>query len=112
MVTLEEIYEEIKCFLKKLFDETEAKIKIRLKRMLLYGIIIGVLVAVLTSLFGSGVFFFLIGSILYLYTFLPLWLAIMIMGINAVVIGVVILLVIYIILRKKLGTNKNTPNQK
>lgn len=106
MVTLQEIFEEIKCMIKKTIDETEDKIKERLKRMLLFGIIIGILVAVLTSLFGSAVLYFTVGSFFYLYTFLPIWLSLIVMGITSIAIAAAIILALYIIVRKKLGTNK------
>ena len=105
-MTLQEIFEEIKCQTKKFLNETEDDIKKRLKRLLLTGVVVAVLVAVVASLFGSTVLFLLIGSILYLATFLPYWLAFIIIGVTALVAGVAILVAVYIIISKKLGSKE------
>lgn len=107
MVTLQEIFEEIKCMLKKTLNETEDKIKEKLKRVLNFGIVIIILVAILISLFCLAALSFLVGSFFYLYTFLPIWLALVIMGFISIVIAVVTGLAVYIIIRKKLSTNKS-----
>jgi hypothetical protein len=54
------------------------------------------------SLFGSAALFLLIGQLKYLSTFMPVWMAWDIMGITSGIIGALLLLVLFIIIRKQL----------
>jgi predicted PurR-regulated permease PerM len=90
---------EIKAILRAYFHETEAAVKKRLKRLLITGIIVSVLMAIGISLIGSVSLFILIGSLKYLSTFMPAWEAWDIMGLTSGVIGALLLLVLFIIIR-------------
>jgi hypothetical protein len=54
------------------------------------------------ALIGSASIFVLIGSLKYLSTFMPAWKAWYIVGLISGVMGVLLLLVLYIIIRKQL----------
>ena len=93
---------EIKAILREYVHETETALKKRLQRLLITGIIVSVLVSLVISLLGSASLFLLIGSLKYLSTFMPEWRAWDIMGITSGVIGGVLFLVLFIIIRKQL----------
>ena len=99
---IDSLLKEIKSALRECVHETEAALKKRLQRLLISGIIVSVLLVIVISLIGSAILFLLIGSLKYLSTFMPAWLAWDIMGLFAGVIGALILLVLYLIIRKQL----------
>jgi hypothetical protein len=109
MVALKEIIflllNEAKSILKEYMRDTEAAVKKRVKRMLIYGIIISVLVALVTSFLGSASLFILIGSLRYLELTMPAWAAWYTVGITSAIIGVLLILVIFLIIRKQLKSN-------
>jgi hypothetical protein len=109
MVALKEIIflllNEAKSILKEYMRDTEAAVKKRIKRMLIYGIIISVLVALVTSFLGSASLFILIGSLRYLELTMPAWAAWYTVGITSAIIGVLLILVIFLIIRKQLKSN-------
>ena len=99
---IDSLVKEIKCVLKEYAHETEVAVKKRLKNILITGIVYCVLLALVIFLFGSAVVFLIVGQLKYLSTFMPAWLAWDIMGLFAGVIGALILLVLYLIIRKQL----------
>ena len=104
---LDALFKEIKAILKDYVHETEAALKKRLQRILLTGIVVSVLLALVISLVGSAALFLLIGQLKYLSTFMPAWEAWDIMGLTSGAIGALLLLVLFIIIRKQLRTEQN-----
>ena len=104
---IDALLNEIKAILRAYFHETEAALKKRLQRLLITGIIGSVLLALVISLLGSASLFLLIGSLKYLSTFMPAWQAWDIMGLTSGVIGALLFLVLFIIIRKQLRTKQN-----
>jgi len=106
LTTLKEIIhaflDEIKAILREYMHETEANLKMRLKKLLFTSIVISILLSLVISFLGSASLFILIGSLKYLMTLMPAWQAWYITGITSAVIGVLILLALYIILRNQL----------
>jgi di/tricarboxylate transporter len=100
------LLKEIKSVLREYVHETEAALKKRLQRLLISGIIVSVLLAVIISLIGSAALFLLIGQLKYLSTFMPAWQAWDVMGLTSGVIGALLLLVLFIFLRKQLRTKQ------
>ena len=93
-----------KAILREEVRETEIAIKKRLQRLLIIGIIVSVLLSLVISLVGSASIFILIGSLKYLSTFMPEWEAWYIIGLTSGVIGGLLFLVLFIIIRKQLKT--------
>jgi hypothetical protein len=106
LTTLKEIIhaflDEIKAILREYMHETEANLKMRLKKLLFTSIVISILISLVISFLGSASLFILIGSLKYLMTLMPAWQAWYITGITSAVIGVLILLTLYIIIRNQL----------
>ncbi len=102
---------EIKEVLKEILQETETKVKQRLKKLLITSIITTVLLAVAISFLGSASLFLLVGSLKYLKMFVPPWLAWIIMGIMGIIIAVVLLIALFLIVRKQVSTPKTVENQ-
>ena len=106
MPTIKEIIEsflnEIKTIIKEYVHEQEAVFKKRLKNLLITSIIIIILVSLVILSIGSAYLFILIGSLKYLMTFTPAWKAWYITGITSGVIGALLLLALFIIIRKQL----------
>ena len=106
MPTIKEIIEaffnEIKAIIKEYVHEQEGALKKRLQKILITSIIISILVSLVISFIGSASLFILIGSLKYLMTFMPAWEAWYITGITSGVIGAMLLLALYIIIRKRL----------
>ncbi|MGD0451594.1 MAG: hypothetical protein ABSA79_11160 [Candidatus Bathyarchaeia archaeon] len=93
---------DIKAILKEYVNENKPALKKRVQKILIIGIIISVLLALVIALIGSASIFVLIGSLKYLSTFMPAWKAWYIVGLISGVMGVLLLLVLYIIIRKQL----------
>ena len=110
MPTIKEIinalFHEIKTILKEYLNETETAFKKRLKKLLITSIIVSVLTALVISFVGSASLFILIGSLKYLMTFIPAWKAWYITGITSGVIGALILLVLFLFIRKQLKSSQ------
>ena len=104
---IDALFKEIKATLKEYVHETENALKKRLQRILLTGIVVSVLLALVISLVGSAALFLLIGQLKYLSTFMPAWEAWDIMGLTSGAIGALLLLVLFIIIRKQLRTKQN-----
>ena len=98
------LFNEIKTILKEYLNETETALKKRLKKLLITSIIVSVLLTLVISFIGSASLFSLIGSLEYLMTFMPTWKAWYITGISSGVIGALILLVLYLIVKKQLSS--------
>jgi hypothetical protein len=99
-------FNETKAILREYVHETEVDLKKRTKKLLITSIIISVLLALVISFFGSAAIFTLIGSLKYLMTFMPAWKAWYITGISSGSIGALILLVLYLIVRKQLSSSQ------
>ena len=110
MTSLKEIIhallDEIKAILREYMHETEANLRKHLKKLLITGIFVSVLLALVISFLGSAAIFTLIGSLKYLTTFMPEWKAWYIIGISSGIIGALILLVIYLIVSKQLKSSQ------
>ena len=106
MPTIKEIIEaffnEIKAIIKEYVHEQEAALKKRLKNLLITSIIIIILVSMVILFIGSAYLFILVGSLKYLMTFMPAWKAWYITGITEGVIGALLFLALFIIIRKRL----------
>ncbi len=98
------LFKELKVILREFVHETEAALKKRLKKLLITSIIISILLALVISFLGSAAIFTLIGSLKYLSTFMPAWKAWYITGISSGVIGALILLVLYLIVKKQFSS--------
>ena len=109
MVSLKEIIylilNEAKLALKEYLHDTEDALKKRIKKMLIYGIITSVLVALITSFLGSASLFILIGSLKYLELSMPAWAAWYTVGITSGIIGAIIIVILILIIRKQLKSN-------
>ena len=103
---IDALLKEIKAALREYVHETEAALKKRLQRILLTGIVVSVLLALAVLLIGSAALFLLIGQLKYLSTFMPAWKAWDVMGLTSGVIGALLLLVLFIFIRKQLGTKQ------
>jgi di/tricarboxylate transporter len=97
---------EIKAIVREYLHEQEAALKKRLRKLLITSIIISILVSLVISFIGSASLFILIGSLKYLMTFMPAWKAWFITGITAGIIGALLFLALFIIIRKQLKTSK------
>jgi hypothetical protein len=99
---IEAFFNEIKAVIKEYVHEQQGALKKRLKKLLITSIIISILVSLVISFIGSASLFILIGSLKYLMTFMPAWKAWYITGITAGLIGALLLLALFIIIRKRL----------
>jgi len=93
---------EVKSILREYLRETEDALKKRLQRLLISGIIVSVLVSLVILLAGSAALFLLIGSLKYLSTFMPVWMAWTIMGLTSAVIAALLFAVLFIFIKKQL----------
>jgi hypothetical protein len=100
------LFNEIKAFLKEYLNETQTALKKRLKKLLITSIIVSVLLTLVISFIGSASLFSLIGSLEYLMTFMPAWKAWYITGISSGVIGALILLGLFLFIRKQLKSSQ------
>jgi di/tricarboxylate transporter len=91
-----------KAILGEYVRETENAVKKRLQRLLITGIIVSVLLSLVICLIGAASIFILVGSLKYLSTFMPEWKAWGIIGLTSGVIGGLLFLVLFIIIRKQL----------
>jgi di/tricarboxylate transporter len=99
---------ELKAIFKEYLRETENALKKRLQKLLITGIIVSILLALVIALIGSAALFLLIGSLKYISTFMPAWQAWIIMGLTSGVIGGLLFLVLFIIIRKQLRSHQLT----
>ena len=103
---IDTLVKEIKALLREYLRETEDAVKKRLQRLLISGIIVGVLFALVISLIGSAVLFLLIGRRKYLSTLMPAWEAWSVMGLTSAAIGVMLFLGLFLFIRKELRTKR------
>ncbi len=104
---IDALLKELKSVLREYVHETATALKKRLQKLLITGIIVSILLALVISLIGSAALFLIIGQLKYLSTFMPAWMAWDIMGLTSGAIGALLLLVLYIIIRKQLRTKPN-----
>lgn len=108
MTTVREIInallKEVKNVLREFVHETETSLKKRLQKLLITGIIVSVFLALIITFIGSAALFLLIGQLKYLSTFMPAWEAWDIIGLTAAAIAAILFLVLFIIIKKKLGS--------
>jgi hypothetical protein len=100
---IEAILSEIKGILKESLNEAGTALKKRLKKLLIISIIVSVLLALVISFVGSASLFILLGSLEYLVTLMPAWKAWYITGISSGIIGALILLGLFLFIRKQLS---------
>jgi hypothetical protein len=93
--------DEIKAILREYAEETEAALKKRLKRLVIMGIITSVLVSLVISLLGTASLFLTIGELKYLSMTMPAWKAWDIMGLTSGVVGGVLFLALFLIIRRQ-----------
>jgi ABC-type multidrug transport system fused ATPase/permease subunit len=103
---IEALFKELIVIFKELMRETETALKKRLKKLLITSIIISILLALVISFLGSAAIFTLIGSLKYLSTFMPAWKAWYITGISSGIIGALILLGLFLFIRKQLKSSQ------
>ena len=96
------LVKELKKILREYVHETELVLKKRLQRLLVTGIVIGILTSLVITLLGSASLFLEIGSLKYLSTFMPEWKAWEIMGLTSGVVGGALFLVLFIVVRRQL----------
>jgi O-antigen ligase len=97
-----ELLNETKCILKEYIRDTQTVLKKRLQKLLITSIIILILLALGISLIGTASIFWIVGSLKYLSTFMPVWQAWLIMGLISAVIAAILFLVLFLIIRKQL----------
>jgi hypothetical protein len=98
---------EARAIIREYLQDTKAALKNRLKKLLVISIIGMVLLALVISFIGSASLFILIGSLKYLTIFMPAWQAWYIIGITSGVIGGLLLLVLFIVIRKQLRKSQD-----
>ncbi len=99
------IVHEIKAILREYVHETEAALKKRLRKLLMIGTVISILLALVITLLGSAAVFILIGSVRYLERSMPAWEAWDIVGIISAVIAGLLLSVLFTFMRKQLKSD-------
>jgi di/tricarboxylate transporter len=100
--------DEIKEILKQYLNEAEDAAKKRIRKLLITGIVGSVLLALMISLIGSAALFLLIGSLDYLSLSMPRWEAWVIMGLTSAAIAGALSLVLFVVIRRQLGSKKKS----
>jgi ABC-type multidrug transport system fused ATPase/permease subunit len=103
---IEILFNQIKAVLREFVHETEVSLKKRLKKLLITSIIISILLVLTISFIGSAAIFTQIGSLEYLMTFMPAWKAWYVTGISSAVIGALVLLGLFLFIRKELKSSQ------
>lgn len=98
---VDKIMDEVRVILREYAHETEAVLKKRLKKLVLMGILTSILVSLGIAMLGTADLFLTIGGLKYLSTMMPVWKAWDIMGLTSGVSGAVVLLVLFLIVRKQ-----------
>jgi O-antigen ligase len=96
--------DELKSVLKEFAEKQEVALKARFRRILIISITGIVILALAISLAGTASLFFLIGSLRYLETFLPVWQAWLVMATTSGIIAAALFVALYLIIRKQLST--------
>ena len=96
---------DIKSLVREYVQKAENAVKKRLQKLLIIVIVASILLALVISFFGAAALFLLVGSLKYLSTFMPAWKAWYVVGIASAVIGALLLLGLYIIIRKQLRSS-------
>ena len=97
---------ELKEILKQYLKEAEAAFKKRLQKLLLVSIAGLVLLGLIIVIAGAAALFLIIGSLRYLEMFLPAWEAWDVMGLIAAAVAGALGLLLYLLVKKKLGSEK------
>jgi O-antigen ligase len=97
----DKIMDEIRVILREYAHETEAVLKKRLKKLVLMGILTSILVSLGISMLATADLFLTIGGLKYLSTMMPAWKAWDIMGLTSAVTGAVVLLALFLVVRKQ-----------
>jgi hypothetical protein len=96
---------EVKNILKEYINDSQNNLKKRIKKLLILTITSTIMIALIVSFIGSASIFILIGSLKYLMTFLQPWQAWYIVGITSGIIGGLLILILFLLIRKQLKTN-------
>ncbi len=104
--TVEELINEVKAAVRDYLRDAENTLRKRLKRLLVVSVVGLVLVALVVSFVGSAVIFIAVGSLKYLSLFLPAWQAWIVMGVVSIVVGVLLLVVVFLIIRRELSRKR------
>jgi len=104
---IQSFFEELKKALREYAQKQEAALKERLRKILIVSITSAVLLTIAISMAGTAGLFFLIGSLRYLETFLPAWMAWMIMAATSAVIAAALFATLFLIIRKQLSSPRN-----
>jgi phosphotransferase system glucose/maltose/N-acetylglucosamine-specific IIC component len=99
-------FEELKKALKEYTKKQEASFKAHLRKILIVSITSMVLMALAISMAGTAALFFLIGSLRYLETFLPVWQAWMIMATTSAIAAASLFVTLFFIIRKQFASPK------
>lgn len=109
---LKQLFNEIKTALEEYFQETEAVMKQRIKKLLIFSIATTILLSVAISMIGAASLFFLIGSLRYLQTFMPAWQAWMVIGGTAAVVAAALLISLALIIYRQFRASKKPEEPK
>lgn len=109
--TIKDFLNEIKEAIVEFFRDTENAVKERLRKLLITSIVTLVLVAAAVAFIGTAVVFIIIGVYTYFAIYLPHWLAWILMGVIAVIVGVGLLGAVFVIIRNQLKTSKKKPEE-
>jgi hypothetical protein len=103
---IKQLLNEVKAALQEYFQETEAALKQRIKKLLIFSIATAVLMSVAISLIGAASLFFLIGGLRYLQTFMPAWQAWLVIGATSAIIAAVLLITLALIIWRQFRKNQ------
>ncbi|MGD6808886.1 MAG: hypothetical protein ACQCN3_04230 [Candidatus Bathyarchaeia archaeon] len=106
---IKQLLNEVKIALEEYFQETEDALKQRVKKLLIFSIATTIMISVSISLIGAASLFFLIGSLVYLYTILPAWQAWFVIGATAAVVAAALLISAALIIYRQFRSSKNKP---
>lgn len=96
------LLDEVRAVIRRYVHETEIEFKMRVRKILIMGIVVSALSTLLISLLGSASLFLLIGSLKYLITFMPEWKAWDIMGLTSAAAAAVVCLLLVTVIRRQL----------
>jgi len=108
---LKQLFNEVKTALEEYFQETEAVMKQRIKKLLIFSIATTILLSVAISMIGAASLFFLIGSLQYLQTFMPAWQAWLVIGGTAAVVAAALLISLALIIWRQFRASKKPEEQ-
>jgi len=109
---LKQLFNEVKVALEEYFQETEAVMKQRIKKLLIFSIATTILLSVAISMIGAASLFFLVGSLRYLQTFMPAWQAWLVIAATSAVVAAVLLISLALIIWRQFRSSKQPEVQK